>query len=121
MDKADLQKRSMDFALRVLSLIRALPNESGTRRLKDQLFGSSSSTAANYRAACRGRSKKEFIAKLGIVIEECDETQFWLEFVIAGNFLPKEKVTPLLNEANELTAIFIASQKTAICNLNAPK
>jgi four helix bundle protein len=69
--------------------------------------------AQNYRAACRGRSRAEFIAKLGIVLEEADETVFWLELFQEGNIFPAEKLRGLVSEANELVAIFVSSVRTA--------
>jgi len=74
---------------------------------------SGTSVGANYRAACRGRSKAEFIAKRGIVVEEADESSYWLELIIEGQLLAATLVEPLLQEANELTAIMAASRKTA--------
>jgi four helix bundle protein len=78
-----------------------------------QLLRSSTSIGANYRAACRGRSRAEFVAKLGIVLEEADETVFWLELFQEGNIFPKEKLHDLVREANELVAIFVSSVCTA--------
>ena len=74
---------------------------------------------ANYRSACRGRSKAEFIAKLGIEVEEADESTYWLELVIEGKLLPNRGVVPLLDEANELTAILVASMQTSKANLKS--
>jgi four helix bundle protein len=78
-----------------------------------QLLRSGTSVAANYRAACRARSKAEFIAKIGIVLEEVDESVLWIEMLIDAAILKKERVDPLLNEARQLTAIFTASRQTA--------
>lgn len=113
MDSNKLRNRTKQFALRISRLIDALPNTIAGRNVADQLFRAGTSVAANYRAACRGRSKKEFSSKLHIVLEESDETVFWFEFIIEGNLLPKDQVELLLIEANELTAIFATSYKTA--------
>lgn len=94
-----------------------MPDDLTTRRIVNQLIGSSTSVAANYRAACRGRSRPEFIAKLGIVVEEADETVFWLELIAAVPLSESADVEPLLNESRELLAIFAASQITAKLNL----
>jgi four helix bundle protein len=109
----ELKERSKNFALRVLKLVDALPNSISGRVLANQLIRSGTSVGANYRAACRGRSKQEFVAKLGTVVEEADESAYWLELIYDGKLLSSPKVQPLLEEANELTAIFNASRITA--------
>ena len=109
----DLQQRTYDFSLRVINLVKALPISAGSRHIADQLFRAGTSVAANYRAAKRGKSKKDFIAKLGIVLEEADESHFWLSIIIDTQLLKEDLVSPLLEEANELTAIFTSSIKTA--------
>ncbi len=83
-----------------------------------QLIRCGTSVGANYRAACRSRSKVEFIAKIGIVIEEADESIYWLEIIIESGLIKKELIEPLLKEADELTAIMVASRKSAIKNKN---
>lgn len=113
MDKVELQERTKQFALRVIKLTQALPRTPAGEVLGKQLLRSATSVAANYRSACRGRSKAEFIAKTGIVLEECDESQLWLELIVAGGLLPSRRVADLLKEADELTAIFVASLRTA--------
>jgi len=90
-----------------------LPNNKLGNHIKGQLIRCSTSVAANYRAVCIAQSKKSFVAKLGIVIEEVDESHFWMEFIIDEKIMKKELVESLLNEAAELTSIFIASRKTA--------
>ena len=112
MDEVDLKRRTKQFALRIMRLVDALPKTTAGRAIGNQIIRSGTSVGANYRAACRGRSKAEFIAKLGVVVEEADECCFWLELIIGGELLPKEKVETLLVEANELTAIFVSSVKT---------
>jgi four helix bundle protein len=112
-DELELKKRTKAFALRVMKLVGALPETTAGRTIGNQLIRSATSVGANYRSACRGRSKPEFVAKLGIVVEEADECVYWLELIIEGELLKKALVEPLLLEANELTAIMIASHKTA--------
>ncbi len=113
MDQAELKKRTKQFGLRVMKMVGALPNDSVGRAIGGQLVRSGTSVGANYRAVCRGRSKAEFIAKLGIVIEEADESGYWMELIIEGGLLPTDKVELLLDEANQITAIMVASRKSA--------
>ena len=101
------------MALRVMKVVGHLPSTIAGRVIGDQLMRSATSVAANYRAACRGRSKAEFVAKLSIVVEEADETMLWLELVGDGGLLPADRIKDLLAEANEITAIMVASRKTA--------
>jgi len=108
-----LKLRTKEFALRVLRLYRSLPRTAEARVLGTQLLRSGTSIGANYRAACRGRSRVEFVAKLGIVLEEADETVFWLELFQEGDIFPPEKLRGLVQEANELVAIFVSSVRTA--------
>jgi len=115
----DLKKRTKRFALRILKLVSALPNTVQGRTVGGQLARAGTSVGANYRAACRGRSRAEFVAKLGIVIEEADESGFWLELIIEGELLRAELVQPLLDEANELTGIMTRSHMTAAARATA--
>ncbi len=101
------------FAIAVIRLCRTMPSTDEARIIGRQLLKSATSVAANYRAVCRSRSKAEFVAKIGVVVEEADETVFWLELVEEGGVLPKGRVGDVLREANELLAIFAASQRTA--------
>ena len=96
-----------------MRLVDALPKTPKGRAIASQLVRSGTSIAANYRAACRGRSKAEFISKLGVAEEEADETALWLELIIADRLLPEKKVGSLLCETNELTAILAASYISA--------
>ena len=112
MDKADLKLRTKTFGLRVLKLIRHLLKEVGADVVGHQLVRSSLSVGANYRSACRGRSRAEFLSKLGIVLEEADESAHWLEIIIEDGMLSAAKVSALLQEANELTAIFFTATST---------
>jgi four helix bundle protein len=107
-----LKARTRDFALRVLRLYRSLPHTEEARILGRQLLRSGTSIGANYRAACRGRSRAEFAAKLGLVLEEADETVFWLELIQEAEIFSREKVQALTTEANELVAIFVSSLRT---------
>jgi four helix bundle protein len=112
-DSEALKVRTKGFALRVLRLYRSLPRTEEARILGSQLLRSSTSIGANYRAACRGRSRAEFVAKLGVVLEEADETVFWLELLQEGTIFPAGKLRDLLQEANELVSIFVSSVRTA--------
>jgi four helix bundle protein len=109
----ELRNRTRQFAVRVVRLFRALPKAQEARVIGNQLLRSATSVAANYRAVCRSRTKAEFIAKVGIVVEETDETVFWLEFLIDTGVVRQERLDGLLAEANELLAIFAAAQRTA--------
>jgi len=113
---AELQQRTKSFALRVLKLIEHLPNSIGGRILANQLTRSGTSVGANYRAACRARSRAEFASKLGTVAEEADESLYWLELIRDGNFVPAKKLASLVSEADELTAIFTAGRRTSSKN-----
>ena len=109
----DLKKRTKEFAHRCVKLAMALPNTPLGNHVRGQLIRCSTSVAANYRAACLAQSKAGFISKISIVIEETDESYFWLEFIVDEKMIMKDLVDPLLQEAYELTAIFISSRKTA--------
>ncbi len=109
----ELKARSKQLALRVVRLSQTLPNTREAWVLGKQVLRSGTSVAANYRAACRARSRAEFLAKIGVVVEEIDETVFWLEFLIEAGVVPKKRLEALLKEAQELLAIFAASQRTA--------
>jgi four helix bundle protein len=113
----DLKKRTKQFALRILKLVAALPNTIEARAIGGQLVRAGTSVAANYRAACRGRSKAEFIAKLGTVEEEADESAFWMELIIEGEILTARKVESLLAEAIELRQIMARSRISASTSL----
>jgi four helix bundle protein len=113
MESEKLKNRAKEFAHRSVKLSMALPDTVLGRHVRGQLIRCCTSIASNYRAACIAQSKASFISKLGIVLEETDESYFWLEFIIDENLLKKELVGPLLKEAEELTAIFVSSRKTA--------
>jgi four helix bundle protein len=116
MTTPELKARTKEFALRVIRLVDALPNSVKGRAVANQIIRSATSVAANYRAACRARSRAEFIAKIGVVEEEADETAFWLELIIDSNIRTEKQIGPLRKEANELVAIMAASRKSAIAN-----
>jgi four helix bundle protein len=107
-----LKRRTKQVALRVVKLVESLPSGVAGRSIAGQLFRAGTSVGANYRAACRGRSKAEFVAKLGIVEEEADESAFWIEIIIEAGMLEEHKVKPLLREANEIVAIMVESRRT---------
>ena len=119
MDADELKNRTKRFALRVLKLAAALPRTIEGNAIRGQLVRAGTSVGANYRAACRGRSKAEFAAKIGTVEEEADESAFWLELIIEGGFLKTTQVEALLDEANELTRIMASSRITASRNIRA--
>jgi len=108
-----LKDRTKQFALRIIKVIRSLPSGSEGRIIGNQLLSSGTSVAANYREVCRARSRPEFLAKLAIVIEEADESAFWLEVLVDAGLIPERKLTELRSEANQLIAIFNASRTTA--------
>lgn len=108
-----LKDRTKQFAIRIVKLCRSLPKADDARILGKQLLRCGTSVAANYRAVCRSRSRVEFIARMGIVVEECDETVFWLELLVDTGIIPRTRMANLLAEANELLAIFAASQSPA--------
>ena len=109
----ELKGRTKEFAHRCVKLAMALPNTQLGNHIRGQLFRCATSVASNYRAACIAQSKASFISKLSIVVEEADESIFWLEFIIDENLLRRHLAEPLMKEAEELTAIFITSRKTA--------
>lgn len=113
MNADELKRRTKEFALRVMKLVDALPNTKSGHAIGGQLVRSGTSVGSNYRASCRARSRAEFIAKIGVVEEEADESAFWRELIIDGGLLPPPKVTALLKEAGELTAIMAASRISA--------
>ncbi len=113
MTPEQLRDRTRQFATRVVRLFRALPHTGDAEVLGKQLLRSGTSVGANYRAACRARSKREFIAKIGVVLEEADESVYWLEMMYENKIVPPQKLELLLKEARELTAIFTASEETA--------
>jgi four helix bundle protein len=114
-----LRERTKQFAIRVVRLFRSLPKGEEARIIGRQVLRSGTSVAANYRAVCRARSKAEFVAKIGTVVEEADETVFWLELLVETAIVSKGRMDGLLKEANALLAIFAASQRT-VKSINDP-
>ena len=108
-----LQERTRHFALRVIKMVQALPRSSVSEVIGKQVLRSATSVGANYRAACRARSKKEFIAKLGIVIEEADESIYWIQLVVDAGLMSPKQVSLLEKEAEEILSMIVASVKTA--------
>jgi four helix bundle protein len=116
LDEQELLRRTKSFALRSLRLADNLPRSPSGRAIANQLVRSATSVGANYRAACRSRSRAEFAAKLGVVAEEADESVYWLELIREGKLLPESKIDSLLAEANGLTAIFTSARRTSSRN-----
>ena len=113
MTQDELKMRTKTFALRIIRLTEAFPNTFLGRHISGQLTRSATSVPANYRAACRARSNADFIAKMGLVEEEADESAFWIEFAVDSELVNARKVEGLLDEANQLISIFVASINTA--------
>ena len=114
LDKATaLKQHTKSFAIRVVNLFRSLPRSPDAQTLSKQLLRCGTSVGANYRAVCRSRSQAEFIARMGIVIEEADESVFWLELLGETGVISPTRTQDLLNEANELVKIFGASLRTS--------
>ena len=108
-----MKRRTKVYANRLVKLCSALPENWIARTLGKQLLRSGTSVGANYRAVCRAKSNLDFIHKLRIVEEECDESLFWMELLVDNNLMKSSRLAPLMNEANELLSIFLASAKTA--------
>src|SRR5436309_13746234 len=111
MTSDELKARTKVFAIRVFRLVEALPKTIQGHAIANQIIRSATSVAANYRAACRARSRAEFVAKIGVVEEEADESSFWLELIVDSGLLSEARIRPLLTEAGELVAIMAASRK----------
>ncbi len=113
MDQAEMKRRTKEFAKEIIRLCRKLPNNREGRLIGDQIFRSGTSVPANYRSACRARSKAEFISKLSIVEEEADETLFWLEVIKEMKIFQYAKLDAIMQENDEILAIVVVSLKTA--------
>jgi len=113
MNSGAMKKRTKDFAKAIITLCRQLPNDREGRLIGNLLFRSGTSVAANYRAACRARSKLEFIATIGIVEEEADETLFWLELIHDQQIIKFPKLAEIMTEANEILSMVVTSIRTA--------
>jgi len=114
MDAVELKQRTFNFGQRTIRLVRALPKTTEARAIGGQLVRCATAVGANYRATCKSRSKAEFIARIGVVEEEADESAYWLETIMASQMLKPSRVQPLLNEARELERIFGQSRVTAV-------
>jgi four helix bundle protein len=119
MDSNELKNRTKKYSIAILDLVEMLPNTISGRAVSNQIVRSGTSVGANYRAVCRARSDREFIAKMSIVIEESDETLFWLEIILQKEWVKKSQVDEIWKEGNELTAIFVSSMKTIKDRVNA--
>ena len=110
----DLKNRTKAFAIRIIKLCRKLPDTTESRIIGKQILRSGTSIAANYRAACRARSDNEFVSKLNIVIEETDETMFWLEIISEAGIIAADLLKDLYSENEEILKIMVASRLTAL-------
>lgn len=108
---SELKLRTKQFSISIFEIVDLLPNKASAKVVSYQLAKSGSSVGANYRAACRARSDKEFIAKMNIVLEESDETMFWLEIIKEFRWIDSNIIEKMLKESNELTAIFVTILK----------
>ncbi len=113
MNTEDFKNRTKAFALRVIRLTEALPKNQTANVIGKQLLRCGTSVGANYHAACRARSNPEFIAKMGIVEEECDESMYWMELIVEAGLMEEKLLIDLKNEANEILSMVIDSIKTA--------
>jgi len=112
MNKLELLKRTKTYALRVIKAVQALPRDDVSTTLGRQLLRAGTSVGANYRAACRAKSTADFVNKLKIVEEECDESIYWMELLIEAGLLPVRRLDALMHEGDELLSIFVAAIKT---------
>jgi len=112
LNQEELKTRTKKFGLRIIKLVDFLPNRKIGDVIGRQILRSATSVGANYRAACRSRSKAEFITKINIVLEEADETLYWLELIEESELIKKEKLIELTSEAKELVAIFVTTLKS---------
>jgi four helix bundle protein len=117
MNERTLLCLTKEFSLAVFYLVQQLPKTLQARAVADQLFRSATSTASNYRAARRARTRAEFCAKLGIVLEEVDESQFWLEFIENAGLLGATATKPLWQTADQISRLVFTSRRTALKNL----
>lgn len=113
MNKDEMKQRTKLFALRVIRLVESLPKGRTSEVLGRQLLRSGTSVGANYRAACRAKSRADFISKMGTVEEEADESMYWMELLVESGLVQHDDVADLLDEANQLVAITVSSIKTA--------
>jgi four helix bundle protein len=109
----EFKKRTQAFALRIIRLAESLPDTPTARVIRNQMLRCGTSVGANYRAACRAKSKPDFISKMGTVEEEADETIFWMELLIDADIVKRSRLDDLLREANEIVSMVVTSIKTA--------
>jgi four helix bundle protein len=114
----ELRDRTKKFALRIIRMTEALPRNRVADILARQIIKSGTSVGANYRAACRAKSRPDFISKMGTVEEECDETAYWLELFVESGQMKRSRLQSLMDEAEELLRIIVASSKTARRHVN---
>ena len=115
----ELKLRTKNFSLMVIDLVEKLPNSISVRVIANQIVKSGTSVGANYRAVCKARSDKEFVSKMNIVLEEADETLFWIEIIMAKQWIINSELEIVWKERNELTAIFVSSLKTVNSKINS--
>jgi four helix bundle protein len=113
MNQEELKARTRAFALRIIRLAESLPDMPTARVVRNQLIRCGSSVGANYRAACRARSKADFVSKMGIAEEETDETIYWMELLVDADIVKRPRIADLLDEADQIQSIVISSIKTA--------
>jgi four helix bundle protein len=113
MTREEMKARTKAYANRIVRLCQALPNNWVARTLGSQLLRSGTSVGANYRAVCRAKSNADFINKLRVVEEECDESLFWMELLVDNNLIKASRLSELMQEAGEILAMMVASAKTA--------
>ena len=118
MDPEEFKARTKQVGLRVIKLINALPSSKAANVIGNQLLRSGTSVGANYRSACRARSKPDFISKASIAIEEADESLYWIEMLVEAEIMSENKLASLKKEIDEIVAILTASVKTARTSLN---
>jgi four helix bundle protein len=117
----ELKLRTKNFSILIINLVEKLPNSIAGKTIANQIIRSGTSVGANYRAVCRARSDREFISKMNIVLEEADETMFWLELIIDRKWFDINEVSNLLDEGNQLIAIFVSSLKTVNTRISNSK
>ena len=113
MNAEDLKTRTKQFALRIIRLAESLPKSSSGKVLSTQLIRAGTSVGSNYRSACRAKSRADFVAKMGIVEEECDESLYWMELLIEAGLVKPQSLANLREEGSEILAIVVSSIKTA--------
>jgi four helix bundle protein len=118
MNKEELKNRTKQFALRIIKIAESLPETKTGRVIANQIIRSGTSVGANYRSACRAKSTRDFINKLNIIEEEADETMFWLEIIKEAKLVKPSLLNEIINETDELTAIFTAAGKSSKIKLN---